>query len=208
MSRLTTSRSRSMLAVSAATCTAALAVAGVAPGLAATSVPATAYLSPAGADAALGDYGLDHWRYTADVPRPLRFARTCSTTLPHGASGVLREHRQASIKSVIRTQPTTTQALEMKRRAAGRVLRCIDSRPPGHAELTNLYVKDADSDARVFGVVLGAVSDARKVEYVVVAHSGRAAEVSTLHVFAQGAAPRSELRHLAIRVLRRLANAT
>lgn len=69
-------------------------------------------------------------------------------------------------------------------------------------------MKTDDGMARLFGLDLGKARSAHKLEYVAVAHSGRAVEVSTFHVFAQDTLPPRTLRRLAVGVVDRLGRAS
>lgn len=171
-------------------------------------VPLSAYLSPAAADAVLGSWGLDGWKRGRFVPDALRFAHSCSTDPPGGASSVLRDDEDASIRSVIGTRETQAAATRTHARLVNRVEACVLDRGEADRLVLGAKVKTDDGVARLFGLDLGKARSAHKLEYVAVAHSGRAVEVSTFHVLAQDTLPPRTLRRLAVEAVDRLSKAS
>lgn len=163
------------------------------------------YLSPRAADAAFGSWGLADWSRATAVPAALRFAGSCAAPLRDGTTRVLREQDDAAIRSVIARRAGATGAARSMAVASHRVRACISARPSGDG-LGTVDIRNRDGRAQVFGVLLGDGRMAKKVEYVVIARSGRAVEVSTFHTFAQDVTPPSTVRDFGRRVLHRLAS--
>ena len=171
-------------------------------------VPLSAYLSPAAADAVLGSWGLDGWKRARFVPDALRFAHSCSTDPRGGASRVLRDDKDASIRSVIGSRETQAAARRTYARLVNRVEACVLGRSEADRLVLGAKVKADAGVAKLFGLDLGKARSAHKLEYVVVAHSGQGVEVSTFHVFGQDTLPPRTLRRLAVRVVERLSKAS
>ena len=92
--------------------------------------------------------------------------------------------------------------------AASRVESCQASYPEAARLVTGLRVRTPKGYARAYGTAVGAGRHAVKLEYVVVARSGRAAEVTTFRTYAQDYLPEKTLRALARRVIARLHSAS
>lgn len=137
------------------------------------------------------------------MPPPLRFDGSCAPGLPGGSARVLRDHDDASVRSVIARRGSGSAAVGAAAAARSAVRNCVAARPAADA-LGETGVRASDGRARVIGVLLGDGRMAKKVEYVVVARSGRAVEVATFHVYAQDATPPSVPRDLGRRLLHRL----
>ena len=167
-------------------------------------VPLTAYLSPAAADAVLSSWGLGAWRRATVVPPALRFTGTCSTDPRGGVPRVLSQRDEASIRSVIARRDTVHTAALTYQRLVERVDGCAGDHAAHERLLRGRIVRTHAGVATLFAVDLGQSRSAHRLEYVVVARSGRAAEVSTLHAFAQDTLPPRTWRDLAATVVRRL----
>ena len=169
---------------------------------------APSHLTVDDADAVLGTWGLDSWRKAQALPQSLRWEGSCSTTLMGGDKAVLREHDDAAIRSGVAVRSDDQAARRTARRAAQRVESCQAGYPEAARTVTGLRIRTAKGFARAYGTQVGTGRHAVKAEYVVVARSGRAAEVATFRAFAQDVLPEKTLRALARRVIARLHNAS
>lgn len=165
---------------------------------------APGHLTAGDANVALDTWGLGPWSEARVLPRRLRWQRSCSTSLAGGDRAVLRVRDDAGIRSRIAVRRDGQAARATARRADRRVAGCQAGRPAADRVVTGWSVRTTEGAARLYGTALGMGRHAVRLEYVVVARSGRAAEVATLRVFAQDTPPEKTLRALARRVVARL----